>query len=78
MEGDKLLHSVIRLLARQELLILSLLLCLDQQHTVTKEQLIATFERLMQQGSAERLTDQMWLRIQQEQDKPWDLGDLFK
>ena len=78
MEDDKLLHSLIRLLARQELLVLSLVYCLDQNRTVPKEEFIQAFERLVEQGSSERLADQMWLRIQREQDKPWDLGDLFR
>jgi hypothetical protein len=77
MEDDKLLHSLIRLLARQELLILALVYCLDQNRTVAKETFIEAFQRLVEQGSSERLSDQMWLRIQREQDKPWDLGDLF-
>jgi hypothetical protein len=78
MEDNKLLHSLIRLLARQELLILALVYCLDQNRTVPKETFIQAFERLVEQGSSERLSDQMWLRIQREQDKPWDLGDLFR
>jgi hypothetical protein len=45
---------------------------------VPKETFIEAFERLVQQGSSEKLADQMWLRIQREQDTPWDLGDLFK
>jgi hypothetical protein len=75
---DKLLHSLIRLLARQELLILALVYCLDQNRSVPKDTFIETFERLLQQGSSERLADQMWLRIQREQDTPWDLGDFFR
>jgi hypothetical protein len=78
MEDNKLVHSLIRLLARQELLVLSLVYCLDQNHSVAKETFIQAFERLVQHGSSEKLADQMWLRIQREQDTPWDLGDLFK
>ena len=78
MEENKLLHSLIRLLARQELLVLALVYCLDQNRSVPKETFIEAFERLVHQGSSEKLADQMWLRIQREQDTPWDLGDLFK
>ena len=77
MENEKLLHSIVRLLARQELLLLSLVYCLDQKQAVPKEEFIQVFERMIEQGAAERLADKIWLRIQKEQDIPWDLGDLF-
>lgn len=73
-ENEKLIHSLVRLLARQELLVLALAFHLDQKQLVTKDTFLSTFKALWTDG-AERITDQIWLRIQQDQDADW--GDLF-
>jgi hypothetical protein len=72
-EQDKMLHSLVRLLTRQELLIMSLISQLDQRGIVSKEEYLNTFQQLYSSFD-EKISDQIWLRLQKEQ-KKWD--DMF-
>jgi hypothetical protein len=71
-EQDKMLHSLVRLLTRQELLIMSLISQLDQRGIVSKEEYLNTFQQLYSSFD-EKISDQIWLRLQKEQKKCDDM-----
>ena len=73
MELEKVMHSLVRLLTRQELLIMSLISQLDQKQILSKEDYLTTFQQLYTSFD-EKIADQIWLRLQKEQQK-WD--DMF-
>ena len=73
MELEKVMHSLVRLLTRQELLIMSLISQLDQKQILSKEDYLNTFQQLYTSFD-EKIADQIWLRLQKEQQK-WD--DMF-
>jgi len=72
-ELEKVMHSLVRLLTRQELLIMSLISQLDQKQILSKEDYLNTFQHLYTSFD-EKIADQIWLRLQKEQQK-WD--DMF-
>jgi hypothetical protein len=72
-EVEKIVHALVRLLTRQEILIMSLISQLDQKGLITKDEYLSTFQQLYTSFD-EKIADQIWLRLQKEQQK-WD--DMF-